>query len=256
MKSLHFGFGNRKLYGVYHPPLLTNPIQKSILICSSIGPEYVHPYRLLRILAENLANKGHHIFRFDWYGCGDSCGESSKATTGYWISDAKLAAEELCNLSGNQKFSVIGLRLGATIAWNSFIDSDNLPSLFLWEPIIDGAEWINEMISLHSLYLRKSPKAGRIYSDEEILGYPLPSSLKAEICSLKMSCHQDPKCKKIHLLYSDNSKNYDQFCRSLKFPVTMQNLNTPEIWTSSLLFNKVVMSHPAIKSIVTYFDQE
>lgn len=255
MKSLQFGFGNHKLYGVYHTPSTINPNQKSILICSSVGPESIHPYRLLRLLGEQLAQKGHHVFRFDWYGCGDSWGESSEIRIDHWINDVRSAAEELTNLSGNQIFSIVGLRLGATIAWCSFTDSQEVSSFFLWDPVIYGADWINEMNYLHSEYLSSFPQAKHHSTDEEILGFPLPSAVKNEICALKIIGVKPPDLSRIHLLQSGDNPKCEEFCRSAGFPITKEHLDMPEVWASALLNNRIVMSHPAIKSIITFFDQ-
>jgi pimeloyl-ACP methyl ester carboxylesterase len=256
VKSLQFGYGIHKLYGVYHFPLSINSKQKSILICSSVGPEFIHIYRLLRILGEQLAQKGHHVFRFDWYGCGDSWGESSDISIGQWITDARSAADELINLSGNQTFSVIGFRLGATIAWYSFRDSADLSSFILWDPVISGSEWINQMQALHSEYLAKSPETGRYSSDEEILGFPLPVTVSNDICSLNISALKHFSCKNIHILHSDDLQKYEVFSKSADLSITIEHIDIPEAWNSSLLSNHIVMSHPAIKSIISYFDRE
>ncbi len=255
MKSMQFGYGSHKLYGVYHCPLTINPKQKSILICSPIGPEFIHTYRLLRNLGEQLAKRGHHVFRFDWYGLGDSWGISSDMSIDHWIADARSAAEELINLSGNQIFSVIGLRLGATIAWCSFKDSADLSFFILWDPVISGSEWISQMQALHSKYIIKFPETGRYSSDEEILGFPLPVLVRNGICSLNISLLKPLSCKKIHLLFSENSQRYEAFCKSANFSITMEYIDIPEVWGNSLLFDHIVMSHPAIKSIVGYFDR-
>ncbi len=256
MKSLQFGYGSHKLYGVYHFPLSINPKSKSILICSSIGPEFINTYRLLRNLGEQLAKRGHHVFRFDWYGCGDSWGESSDISIDHWVTDLKWAAEELNNLSGNQMLSVIGFKFGAAIAWCSLKDWANLTSLILWDPVISGSEWINHMQTLHWEYLAKSPETRRFSSEEEILGFPLPVSVRNEICSLNISCLTPPQSQKIHLLYSGDSQKYEAFCQAVNISITMEHLDIPEIWSSSLLSNHIVMSHPAINSIVGYFDRE
>lgn len=256
MKSLQFGYGNHKLYGVYHFPLSVNPKQKSILICSSVGPEFIHTYRLLRNLGEQLAKKGHHVFRFDWYGCGDSWGESSDISISHWITDVRIAAEELANLSGNQIFSIIGLRFGATIAWCSFNESADLSSFVLWDPVISGSEWMSQMQALHAQYIVKSPETGRYSSDEEILGFPLPISVRNEICSLNISVFKPLLCKKFHLLHSGDSQEYEAFCKWASYSITIEHVDMPEVWISSLLSNHIVMSHPAIKSIVSYFDRE
>lgn len=256
MKSLQFGFGSHKLYGVYHPPLTINPNQKSILICSSVGPEFIHPYRLLRLLGEQLAKKGHHVFRFDWYGCGDSWGESSEISIDHWINDVQSAADELINLSGNQIFSVVGLRLGATIAWCSLTDSQKMSSIILWDPVISGADWINQMKYLHSEYLSCFPQAKHHSTEEEILGFPLPSSVRDEICTLNISDVKPLNLSKVHLLQSGDNLKCEEFYRAAGFQMTIEHIDIPEVWTSALLNNRIVMSHPAIKSIITFFDQD
>lgn len=258
VKSMQFGIGKHKLYGVYHSPMCNCQNQKSILLCSSIGPEYARPYRLLRLLAENLAKRGHHVFRFDWYGSGDSWGDSSEGNLEKWILDVKLASEELINISGNQVFSLIGLRFGATLGWLSLANSENLKILLLWEPVINGKDWVTEMKLLHLSYLKTSPKLGRHLSNKEILGYPFSDALINELNSITLMDSKIPKCNNFHIVFSGNPNKYDNFlskCLNQKTCLTHEFINSNDIWSNSVFSPHIIISNSAVQRILSFFDR-
>ena len=77
MKPLFFGEANRRLYGVYHPP--AKPSRHAVLLCYPGMQEYNAAHWMFRRLATSLSREGHHVLRFDYYGTGDSDGETDAA---------------------------------------------------------------------------------------------------------------------------------------------------------------------------------
>lgn len=257
LNSLLFGDGNHRLYGVYHPPLCQAHIQKSILLCSPPGPEYARTYRLLRMLAENLSKKGNHVLRFDWYGNGDSWGDSTEGNITNWIKDVKLASEELISISGNKSISVIGLRFGATIACLSSLMNSSFDSLILWEPVINGKLWIDYLKKLHQSYISKSPLKGRaLCTDNEIIGNPFSTELQQEISNISLLQKPVPNCNVMHLINYTASQElnlYFDYCKNSNCLVSIEILNAPSAWTSNNFSLKVIMADPAVQNILKYF---
>ncbi len=81
------------------------------------------------------------MLRFDYSCTGDSLGETPDASWRSWIEDAELALDELVALSGVQRVSLVGLRLGGLVAAAlAGRRSAEVDRVVLWAPPADGAE--------------------------------------------------------------------------------------------------------------------
>ena len=132
MKALFFGNTATKLYGVYHPPKAGVGGISSVLICCPNGYEYIYTHRALRQLAGLLAKRGHHVLRFDYFASGDSAGDAEDGTVEQWIVDIRTAVRELRDISGRDRPSIVGLRLGALLA--ACAEVSDAEDLVLWDP--------------------------------------------------------------------------------------------------------------------------
>jgi pimeloyl-ACP methyl ester carboxylesterase len=128
---------------------------------------------VLRKLASTLAHDGFHVLRFDYYGTGDSSGGPRDGSLSEWCQNIVTAAADLKECSGVTKVSLLGLRLGATLAALTPMDVTNL---VLWDPVVDGRKYLDELRSIHTrkfsslLYPPRLPARGR---GGELLGFPL-----------------------------------------------------------------------------------
>jgi uncharacterized protein len=100
--------------------------------------EYIRSYRSLKLLSEELAERGFHVLRFDYFGTGDSWGSELDVTIDGRIEDVVMAAEELRSTSGGGPIHVVGLRLGAHIAAEAVPRIEPVTRLVLWEPVVPG----------------------------------------------------------------------------------------------------------------------
>jgi amino acid adenylation domain-containing protein len=150
-ESFYFGEG-RSLYGVLsgaNRPLAS----EAVLICSSVGQEHVRTHFTLQRLAKRLAAKGVPALRFDYYGCGDSMGESIAATCGRWRRDIGEAYQELKRRTGATRITAVAVRLGAALLGDAADDLE-LAKLVLWDPVFDGSKYCAEMAETHEKYVR------------------------------------------------------------------------------------------------------
>jgi pimeloyl-ACP methyl ester carboxylesterase len=94
-----------------------------------------------------LAARGAWVLRFDQMGNGDSEGQFSTASVDTMLSDLDAAICRLEQLSGiGQGIGLLGLRFGATLAALAAERSPKIGKLVLWEPIVDGAKYMQEML--------------------------------------------------------------------------------------------------------------
>jgi uncharacterized protein len=139
----------KPLFGCLHEPLHTYPGQCAVLICPPMGHEYVNSHRALRQLAARLTDSGFPVLRFDYYGTGDSYGNTEDCSVGQWLEDIIAAIVELKHRSGRSQVCLVGLRLGATLAWLASIQTNDVRNLVLWEPVKDGKAYLQEVFLLH-----------------------------------------------------------------------------------------------------------
>ena len=158
----YFGTQGRELFGCFHEPARKGMRRCSILICQPVGHEYINSHRALRQLAARLAEAGFPVLRFDYYGCGDSCGEAVQGSIARWLDDISAAIAAIRARTGFIPVYVVGLRLGATLAAMSGIQQDNLAGLVLWDPVVNGKNYWHELLSLQKEMLRFRPKPGRL----------------------------------------------------------------------------------------------
>jgi pimeloyl-ACP methyl ester carboxylesterase len=182
----YFGSAERQLLGVYHPPTGAAEREAAVLVCPPAPQEYMWAHRALRQLASRLCASGFHVFRFDYFGTGDSAGASAEGDLEQWRLDVRAALDELRDVSGVRRPSVVGFRLGATLAAQA---CERVRDLVLWEPVLRGSELLEELRAMHelqfahALYPPRLPARGPLH---ELLGVPLPPRVEAALAELEL----------------------------------------------------------------------
>ncbi len=143
MSAFAFGSRERQLCGYYHEPTL--PDRGNVLLCQPWGIEYQFAHRTMRFLATRLARQGWHALRFDYSGTGDSWGDTTVSDLAVWTEDILRAADELSGIGGLGPLSLVGLRLGGTMAASAAPRLDAIHKLVLWDPIVNGVAWLEEL---------------------------------------------------------------------------------------------------------------
>jgi pimeloyl-ACP methyl ester carboxylesterase len=209
MNPLFFGSSNRQLFGVHHPPEGMELRDGAVLLCPPFGHEYIAAHRPLQQLAVRLARAGCHVLRFDLYGCGDSAGDMEDATFAQWLDDVATAAQELRDTSGSRRLCLVGLRLGGTLAALAGAAAvaagarDAFASV-LWEPVINGAQYIAELQAAQRDWVRRTfpkPKPETLdWPVPEVLGYPLPEPLQDELRAVDLLRLPRPPAQRVLLV--------------------------------------------------------
>jgi amino acid adenylation domain-containing protein len=150
-EAFYFGQGG-SLYGVLSASGAARA-SDAVLICPPAGQDQLRVHFVLQRLAARLAAQGVPALRFDYYGCGDSAGESLDADCGRWRSDIGEAYRELKKRTGASRITAIGVRLGAALLAGA-ADGLDLASLVLWDPVCDGAAFYDETARTHDSFVR------------------------------------------------------------------------------------------------------
>jgi pimeloyl-ACP methyl ester carboxylesterase len=175
MTPFFFGSGERRLFGIYEPAAFGGGGTRAAVLCPPWGDEHVFAHRALRRLSLRLSAAGFHTLRFDFFGTGDSAGDMTDADLAGWETDTELAMEELRDIAGAAHITLIGLRLGGTIAARvASRRGPDVDALVLWDPIISGADY--------------PPGAAAPVSDQtvSVQGFLLTATMQHEIGSIEL----------------------------------------------------------------------
>jgi pimeloyl-ACP methyl ester carboxylesterase len=179
---IFFGPPERELYACHHFPL-SAPARSSsaVVLCNGAGHEYERSHKTMRQLALLLARSGRHALRFDYYGTGDSAGECGEGSLFTWRGDIGTAIDECRRVTGCDRVTLVGLRLGATLAAQAAADRDDVEALVLLAPVVDAETLLEEWQRVHDEFYRTLGRGKGPDLDDELLGFPLSARFVAEL---------------------------------------------------------------------------
>ena len=156
MQPFYFGTSQEQLFGVYHAPESAARRSSAVVMCQPIGHEYLRAHRAFRNLAASLAENGFHVLRFDYLGCGDSSAGGDRTTVQQCLTDLSAAIDELKDMSGATKVTLVGLRVGAALAALTAARRRDVERVVLWDPVVDGAAYVAK--ARYFVYRSASPR--------------------------------------------------------------------------------------------------
>ncbi len=188
MESLFFGSSDQRVLGIYHSADFSKDRGEGVVLCYPFGQEYMRAHRAYRQLASGLSKLGYHVLRFDYRGTGDSYGDLDNALPSMWLDDVRTAVEELADISGCRKISLLGLRLGALLAQQVAFSETKISRLVLWDPIVSGQAFIDEIKDEISLSGESNSKFIDQNNTIHFNGFSISSSFQNEVPSLSVNC--------------------------------------------------------------------
>lgn len=186
MTPFYFGTRARRLFGIYSPSRKSAG-RKAAVLCAPFGQEYIRAHRSLRQLAVVLNNAGYHALRFDYFGTGDSAGDMVDASLVGWQDDIGTAIEELRDTSGANRVTLMGMRLGGTLAARVIAGGRrDVDAAVLWDPVASGAAYVAAMIEGASNAVRAKPRPQESGGGHEVLGFPLTAAMARDIDAIRL----------------------------------------------------------------------
>lgn len=170
--------------------------------------------------------------RFDYSGTGDSSGEYAAASLAHWRSDTEDAIEECRRLSGRTSVCIVGFRLGATLAAQAAAGRDDVDSLVLYAPVIDGASLIAEWEDEQKKFDLKHSHAAPLSHADELLGFPLTKSLRSDLEKPLFVEALSVSLRRVLILAHDHDAvaGLADGLGSSGASVSVEIIDTPEIW--------------------------
>ncbi|MDX2205394.1 MAG: alpha/beta fold hydrolase [Hyphomicrobiaceae bacterium] len=238
MTPLYFGTGKRRLFGVLDPAQARSGKSQAAVICYPWGSEYIFAHRALRHLARQLAARGFNVLRFDYYGTGDSAGEESEVRLAGWREDIAAAIEELKETCDARAVTLIGLRLGASLAAEvAALGRKDVTALVLWDPAVSGSEHLDmlgaewtEMAHRHRTHLgdeSESRRGGRY-------GLPISDELAFEISAIDLAGIAGKMPARTLCLATERLQSHDAWRRELEArpqgPIALEEISDIRPW--------------------------
>lgn len=209
MEAFFFGPSSSQLLGVYHPANLSHDRYQGVVLCYPFGQEYMRAHRAFRQLATTLAEKGLHVLRFDYRGTGDSSGDSKGVTAAEWMEDIEYAIQELKDMAGLQKVTLVGLRLGGLLAGTVAERQEKISGLVLWDPIVTGNDYA-EQIRRNIEQAPKRKKASNFFDAPGNLhfnGFSMPAQFQSSLRDLSL-LNLQPECDRILQVASHETDHF------------------------------------------------
>lgn len=257
-QPLYFATDCGRLYGVHHFPPKGQANEQAILIMPPMGQDYVRCHKTLQKLAVDLARTGFHVLRFDYAGTGDSS-DLDDWDLETWKRNGLDALRELSERSEANRLSIVGVRLGASLA---VVLDATLDSLVLWDPIISGADYLAELNALNAGLLETTLHSLRANgrSDavtDELVGHRCTQSMQDALRGFSLAVNLNARPDRILWLESS-----DELPSETPLSV-LEGLGSPERdhhrldmschWSSRAESGKTLMGQPAARVILEFF---
>jgi exosortase A-associated hydrolase 2 len=145
-----------KRFCIYHAPHPGGVCRGGFIFVHPFADEMNRSRRMVALQARQFAALGYAVLLIDFFGCGDSTGESGEATWDIWKADLALAKTWLENKI-SAPVGLWGLRLGALLALDFAQEftrnsgnnpSRRITSLILWNPVISGISFMTQFLRL------------------------------------------------------------------------------------------------------------
>ncbi len=258
MRPFFFGRSDAPIFGLYHEAEGRGLDRGGIVICAPFGAEYVRAHRALRELAIRLAGAGFHVLRFDYVGTGDSGGEADQATIEAWLADIGAALDEILEICGRRSASLVGLRLGGTLAAIAAAGRGDVVRLALWDPILSGPGYLEELLGRHARFVAThAHPAGYLLPDppDEVLGTPLTPALLAGLRAIDLLTTARPAPQAMIVNSGADPSEYEGLRTRLEALGTTTRIEHhpgPKVWLKEEQITRALVPPATLDSIVAW----
>ncbi len=258
-----FYFGEPPLYGSLHAGKTSDT---GIVVCSPVGHEYITFHRAARQIANQVSRGGRPVLRFDYSGTGDSAGDLADARLETWVSDVRRAMDELRRRTAVERLSLVGVRLGASLALLAAAERDDVESIALWDPVISGPAHLKELERDTRRMLRvahvlpsppgeRRPRRGTRRGDDfELLGFTFPGALVGDLRGLELDAGKLPDCDRILLLETTRAATapLGAVLRGSDSEVETLTEALPHAWRWSEDITRVQLPHAQVRAVARW----
>jgi pimeloyl-ACP methyl ester carboxylesterase len=201
-EPIYFGPVGQALFGWLHRARDDGPAPFGVVVCAPFGYEEACAHRPLRALATRCAAAGLPTLRHDPPGCGDSAGDDlHDITLERWVAAAHDAVQALRRATGVPRVVLLGMRIGAALAWQAAAARDDIAGIVCIAPVLDGHAWLREL----RLLGETAPGAGSAQDGLlESAGFALDAAGQASFGALDLRHPERPPAPRVLLVPRDD----------------------------------------------------
>ena len=172
-----------------HSPGEPGSTTLGLVICNPFGNEAVCAHRSIRHLAEEARQAGIAALRFDYDGTGDSAGHDHEPNRlAAWRESIHAAVDELKRVTGLKRVSLLGIRLGASLAAAAAAERDDIEALITIAPVVSGKAYVREMRLLRrAIDARRGIERAPDDENLEAAGFLLSAQTQASLGSFNLN---------------------------------------------------------------------
>ena len=264
---LYFGPGH-ELFGICRIPTFRSLFAPStgVLFCYPIGQEYIRSHWAFRVLSNFLLQSGLPVFKFDYYGTGDSLGDMSDMGAERWVEDVKAAAAEFKTAAGISTISLVALRYGAVTAAKAIGEGLSVEDLVLWDPVVSGATYLAQLKRVQRdildgwTHLYPFPTEEDLdVGPEELVGFFFPNKLQQQIEESNLLAHNLADCGRVHIVVSQEEDDYRALNRGIartRKGSSFQVISDDGAWDCAEVFEKALLPSKILEAIVKIVSTE
>lgn len=244
MNPFYFGPSARPLFGVYSQARNVSRDGGAVLLCYPILGEYLRAHRAFRQLNNLLNRAGVSVLRFDYSCTGDSSGSGEEARLDTWIEDVGWAVDELRDMVGVDRVSIVGLRFGATLAVLAARERDDVRRMVLWDPIVSGEAFVTEATR------GRTEVRGETLAVE---GIPLTTRFRAELEGVDLRTVGGVAGRATDIVVSGQDAVYQDLARSLQAngeEASVEVVPSSGNWTEADPFGSAYIPDQIIRTVV------
>ncbi len=259
LQPFFFGSADKQLYGTYQPGEGVTRRKYGVVLCYPLGDEYIRAHRAYRQWAMRLTRLGFPVLRFDYYGTGDSAGDDVNVSLAEWQADIGLAIDELKRRSGVTQICLAGLRLGASLALLAGLKRPDVNAVVLWEPIVNGAAYLDELREAHEsklMYLHSKEGVVKEENKSEFLGFKVSDTFMNDLRGLDLLALQDGFKGKLYIIEGEAKPPVAQLKSKLEGQgsnVVYQQAEGPTIWVEDP--DKALVPNAVLQAMVTWMGE-
>jgi alpha/beta superfamily hydrolase len=254
-----FGPSGRELFGAYHAPEGNPGDRHGVVICYPFGHEYVNSLRGCRQLATRFSRAGFAALRFDYLGTGDSARRGEDVTLGDWVDDIEHAIADIRRHGRLRSLTLIGIRLGASLAALVGSRRSDVDRVVMWEPVTAGKDHVAELRARHAGFLASEAEAGRSQAEfdtgEEIMGFALPNAFANEMAAIDLGVLPKPPAPHVLVIDDGTSQPVTDLTRRLEdlgARVERRALSGQKIWVREPGQERALVPVPILEAIVSW----
>ena len=208
--------GSYSLFAVLHHSLASTT-RTPVVFCHPFGEEKLWTHRVFVSFARRLARRGHPVLRLDYMGNGDSEGTFTQSSLETVMADVRCGIRQLRVQTAAPAVHLFGLRFGGMVASLVAENVADVGSLILWEPIVHGGRYMQELLRVNlatQLAVHKEIREDRVAlaaameqgQAVNVDGYELAWPLYQQVSAVELSASPKQHAGPVLIVHVDRQK--------------------------------------------------